>query len=77
VEWFTDNETKLMNLIEKRNSSAIRDKMNRVTRRTTENLRNIRKQLKSAISRAKNNWINRVCDNVNRSDNTRTGTRTY
>jgi len=69
-EWFADNET------EKRNS-AILDKMNRVTRRATKNLRNNCKQLKSAILWAKNNWINRVCDNVNRSDNTRISTRTY
>ena len=75
-DWFTDNETELINLIEKRNF-AIQGKMNRVTRRTTENLRTIRKQLKSTISRAKNNWIKQVCNNINRSDTTRTGTHAY
>ena len=75
-DWFTENEAELTKLIEKRNF-AILCKMNRATRRTTDNLRTIRKQLKSAISRAKNNWIKRICDKVNRTDNTRTGTHAY
>ena len=73
-EWFEANEQNLLNLIEERNL-AISAKINRNTRSTTMRLRKARKKLKTAISKAKNDWIANVCNTLNQSSASRKGTK--
>jgi len=50
-------------------------RLTEATRRSTANLRAARKNLKSAISRAKSKWIeDDVCSKVNNKENIRQGT---
>ena len=51
--------------------------MKRITRRSTENARKSRNELKTAISRAKSTWINNFCNKVNKSNALNRGTKTF
>ena len=73
-EWFEADEKNLLQLIEERNA-AVSAKIIRNTRSNTNRLRCTRKKLKSAISKAKNNWISDVCTNLNESAASRKGTK--
>ena len=53
--WFKQNEVSLMSLIEKRNS-ALSLKISRPKKSSSQRLRKMRKELKSAIDTAKNKW---------------------
>ena len=75
-DWFSANKTELLKLIEKRNVSVC-NKMKRITRRSTENARKSRNELKTAISRAKSTWINNLCNKVNISNALNRGTKTF
>ena len=73
-EWFKLNEVSLKSLIEKRNA-ALPLKISRPTRSSSQRWRKIRKELKSAINTAKNNWITTTCDKIDESASSRNGTK--
>ena len=72
--WFSANEDHLNCLIEARDS-ALSSKITRPTRSAIKRLKKARNDLKSAISKAKNDWISGICRDVNESGASRTGTK--
>ena len=74
-EWFTQHAHELKKLIDARNS-AISAKIARPTRLSvTRLLRKCRKKLKSAINRAKNEWIGSLCKGLNDAKASQRGTK--
>ena len=67
-DWFSANESELLNLIEKRNF-AVYNKTKRITRRTTAAAIRARKELKNAINVAKSTWIMNSCNRLNKGPN--------
>ncbi|MEM7298512.1 MAG: hypothetical protein AAF391_09640, partial [Bacteroidota bacterium] len=72
--WFELHASELNDLIEARNS-ALSSKIARHTRSSVYRLRTCRKNLKSAINRAKNEWIYNNCRNLNDANASRHGTK--
>ena len=72
--WFKQNEVRLKSLTKKR-SSALSLKSSRPTRPSSQRLRKIGKELKSAINTAKNIWITSTCDKLNKYASSRKGKR--
>ena len=72
--WFKQNEQELSKLIAARNS-AVSAKINRPTRFAIRHLKICRKNLKSAINRAKNKWIENTCTGLKDSDASQRGTK--
>ena len=72
--WFKQNEVRLKSLTKKRNS-ALSLKSSRPTRSSSQRLRKIGKELKSAINKAKNKWITTTCDKLNKYASSRKGTK--
>ena len=72
--WFKQNEVRLKSLTKKR-SSALSLKSSRPTRPSSQRLRKIGKELKSAINTAKNIWITSTCDKLNKYASSRKGTK--
>ena len=62
--WFEENATKLLPLIQARNA-AMMEVFKKRTRSKTFKLRAARKALKSALSSAKNSWIQQQCTQLN------------
>jgi len=62
--WFQASQNKLLPLIEQRNDAMLR-KIKRPLRSTVDRLRTVRKNLKRAISKAKNDWISSHCRELN------------
>ena len=71
---FQQKEVSLKSLIEKRNSD-LSLKMSGLTRSSSQRLRKIRKELKSAINTVKNKWITTTSDKLNESASSRKGTK--
>ena len=72
--WFQADEENLTSLIAKRNSALVAS-FERKTRSYTHQLRDARKALKSAVSKAKNNWIVSKCNLINDACTSRRGTK--
>lgn len=72
--WFSADEERLSALVERRNE-AMTASFGRRTRSSTMRLRNARKELKSAISKAKNAWIVSKCTAINDASSSRCGTK--
>ena len=72
--WFKQNENELTKLIDARNL-AVSAKINRPTRLSYKRLRDCRRNLKAAINRAKNNWIENVCSGLRDKDASQRGTK--
>jgi len=66
--WFSSNQTHLNRPIEERNS-AVALKIRKPTRNSVRRLRKARKDLKTEISRSKNNWILNICRDINEPAN--------
>ena len=60
---------KLVTFIDKQNAE-IYTKTIRMTWRTVRNLQEIRKELKKAIARAKSQWVEKLCANINHQHGT-------
>ena len=68
--WFKQNCDKLLSSINARNQ-AKKDFFKRCTRSTTNRLKKARKELKTMIKTSKNQWINKLCDTINRHEGTK------
>ena len=75
-DWFSANRNELLILIDNRNS-AVFQKISRPTRGSINRAKNARKELKTAIKRAKSDWIKKLCENVSNSNSLRHGTKDY
>ena len=62
--WFVAEQEQLTHLIQQRNA-AMTAHLNRSSRMNAQRLRQARKSLKSAISKAKNKWIESKCKMIN------------
>ena len=62
--WFQAEKSRFLPLIEARND-AMRNVFNRRTRRSTEKVKQARKNLKAAVHEAKNKWIKFLCVSLN------------
>ena len=67
-DWFSANESKLLNLIEKQNI-AVYNKRKRITCRTTAAVKHTCMELKSSINIAKSTWIMNLCNRFNKGPN--------
>ncbi|XP_066923905.1 uncharacterized protein [Clytia hemisphaerica] len=63
--WFQAAQDKLLPLIDERNKALMR-KIDRPLRSTVKKLQTVRKRLKKAVSKAKNEWIQAQCNELNR-----------
>ena len=63
--WFQAAQDKLLPLIDERNKALMR-KIDRPLRSTVKKLQTVRKRLKKAVSKAKNEWILAQCNELNR-----------
>lgn len=72
--WFAAEEEHLTTLVEKRNA-AMSATFERRTRSSTQRLRTARKELQSAVSRAKNKWIVSKCKAISEASSSRGGTK--
>ena len=72
--WFVAEQEQLTHLIEQRNA-AMTAHLKRSSRMNAQRLRQARKNLKSAISKAKNKWIESKCKMINDASSSRGGTK--
>ena len=72
--WFVAEQEHLTYLIVQRNT-AMTAHLNRSSRMNAQRLRQARKSLKSAISKAKNKWIESKCKMINDASSSRGGTK--